>query len=121
MEICTGLTLRFELDSTLPIRAGLAQNETDDSARCAIIDTAAIVACKRRTNEHAPLKARVHRKYAQKHTGWCELVKLNVLRGEGLPESTVGTPWKGLLVRIELIYEKESEEDGEEGEENESK
>jgi len=116
MASCTGLTFRFELDSTLPIWAWFAQNEADDSARCAIIDTAAIVTCKCRANEHAPLKARVHRKYTQKHTGWCEPIELNILRRKGLLESTIGTPWESVLVRVELIYEKESEEDSEEGE-----
>ena len=61
--ICTGLTFRFQLDSTLPVPTWLAKNEADDSARCAVIDTAAIVACKCRANEHAPLEARVHREY----------------------------------------------------------
>jgi len=60
MATCTGLTFRFELDSTLPIRAWFAQNEADDSARCAIIDTAAIVTRKRRADEHASFEARVH-------------------------------------------------------------
>ena len=55
MKICSGLTFRFELDSTLPIWAWFAQDEADNSARCAIIDTTAVVTCKRRANEHAPL------------------------------------------------------------------
>ena len=55
IKICTGLTFRFELDSTLPIWAWFAQYEADNSAGCAIIDTTAIVTCKRRANEHAPL------------------------------------------------------------------
>jgi hypothetical protein len=41
---------------------------------------------------------------------------LNVLWREGLLEGTVGAPWEGLLVGVEMIYEKESEEDSEEGE-----
>jgi hypothetical protein len=74
------------------------------------------VTCERRANKHAPLEARVHRKYTQKHTGGRKLVELNILRRKGLLESTIGTPWEGLLVGVELIYEKEGEEDSKEGE-----
>jgi len=41
---------------------------------------------------------------------------LNILRRKGLLESTIGTPWESLLVGVEMVYEKESEEDSEEGE-----
>ena len=41
---------------------------------------------------------------------------MDILRRQGLLESTIGTPWESVFVRVELIYEIESEEDSEEGE-----
>jgi hypothetical protein len=93
------LTFSFELDSAVPFWPWLAENETNNCTRCAVIDATSFVVGKRGANKHPSLQARVHTENAEEYTCWAELIEI-IIDGESRLHCAKRTPWEGLLVWI---------------------